>query len=50
MTALIGLTLIAPAAGAVYCWATSPTYQTERAARRQQRADRRYARTHRISA
>lgn len=46
-TILIGLT-IAPLAGAVWCWATSPTYRQQRAVWRRQHADRRYARTHRI--
>lgn len=53
MVVLVGICL-APALGAVWCWATSDTYREQRrqwiAARRQAAADRRYARTHRISA
>lgn len=48
MTALIGITLIAPLAGCIWCWTTSPTYQQQRNMWRQARADRRYARHHRI--
>ena len=50
---LVGLSLAAPTFAAVWCWATSPTYRTIRREWahnfRTARADRRWARQHRIS-